>query len=404
MLKNNSRLPFFVAFCAAVLTVANICAAQSSLTDFQKNLTDKAYFTETDFIALGDNQPVVKLLPARDKREVVVAGLVPLQAPADVFLQSFRENLTRKNNPAILEIGGFSTTPTIEDLQQLTFEDRDLEDLRECVIGDCRLKLSATMIDRLHKEVDWNAPDYRAKAAQALKQMLVDYVRDYLTRGDAALIEYHDKQSEVRLADEQRDLIAALGRAVFVDFPQVLKSVSNSELLPVEQALVWSKIKFGLKPVIAINHITIYTRQQKNGPQIMIASKQIYANHYFDSSLALMAFLNVPGANPGSYLFYENRSRADGLGGIFSNLKRGVIEKRALDSVKSILHQSQLSLDARALNAAEPLPITPEASIFRRWKVGRLQAFLLLLCVGALVLLVALRSMNWKVGVSRPAQ
>ncbi|MGH9875689.1 MAG: hypothetical protein ACRD9S_24800, partial [Pyrinomonadaceae bacterium] len=253
-------------------------------------------------------------------------------------------------------------------------------------------------------EVNWEVPEYRAQATQLLKLMLLDYVRDYTARGDAALIEYNDKQMAVRLADEQRDLTAALGHDVFTDIPQDLKGFSNSDLPLVEHALVWSKVKFGLKPVIAVNHITIYKREQKSGPQILIASKQIYANHYFDSSLALTAFLSIPGAAPGSnlsYLFYENRSRADGLGGVFSKLKRGMIENRAVDSVKAILHQSQLSLEARALNRSEPLPATTsDAWSLRRWKVGRAQIFLLSLCFIALVILVGLRSYNWKVGIT----
>lgn len=401
MLK--TRLLFFIVCSALILLRTNNCPAQTTFTEFQKAFADKASFTQTDFLTLSQNQPIVKLLPARDKREVVVAGLVPTQAPAEVFLQSFRENMTRRNNPAILEIGSFSTTPTIDDLQQLTFEDRDLEDLRDCVVGDCQLKLSAPMIERLHKEVDWNAPDYRAKATQVLKLMLLDYVRDYLTRGDAALIEYHDKQSEVRLAEEQRDLMAALGHIVLADLPQSFKGLSNPELLLVEHALVWSKIKFGFKPVIAINHISIYKRAGNSGPQILIASKQIYANHYFDSSLALTAFLSAPGATPAAYLFYENRSRADGLGGVFSNLKRSVIEKRALNSVKAILHQSQLSLEARALNADEPLATADDAWNWRRWKVGRVQIFLLSLCFIALLVMVGRRGYNWKGGMTGTA-
>jgi len=382
MLNNKSSLQILFGICALMSLGANTCPAQNSVAEFQKALTDKGSFTETDFHALTQGRPVVKLLSARDRREVVVAGLAPLQAPAELFLQSFRESMTRKNNPAILEIGSFSSQPTIDDLQLLTFENRDLEDLKECVVGDCPLKLSAAMIDRLHKEVDWNAPDFRAQATQVLKLMLLDYVRDYQARGDSALIEYNDKQIAVRLADEQRDLMAALNHDFLEEIPQYLKSSPNAELHMIEHALVWSKIKFGFKPVIAI--------------------KQIYANHYFDSSLALTAFLSIPGASSG-YLFYENRSRADGLGGAFSGLKRSIVENRALDSVKAILHQSQASLEARALNGAEASAETTNVGTGRRWRVGRVQAFLLLICIAALVLLVGLRSYNWKFGISRAA-
>lgn len=38
--------------------------------------------------------------------------------------------------------------------------------------------------------------------------MLLEYMRDYLARGDAALMEYNDKPEQIRLAEEQRALMA----------------------------------------------------------------------------------------------------------------------------------------------------------------------------------------------------
>src|SRR5439155_296001 len=83
---------------------------------------------------------------------------------------SFRENMTRQSNPAILEIGSLRNPPSIDDLQALTIEDRDIEELRQCVVRDCRLKLSATMIERLQREVDWAAPNYRIQVNQLLTE------------------------------------------------------------------------------------------------------------------------------------------------------------------------------------------------------------------------------------------
>jgi hypothetical protein len=360
--------------------------AQNTVAEFQKILREKAAFAENDFVALKRGETVVKLLPAQDKREVVVSGMVRLNAPAELFLNSFRETMVRKSNPAILEIGSFGSSPTLSDLQMLTIEDRDIEDLKDCVVGDCRLKLSATMIERLQREVDWQAPDYRAQAIQLLKVMLLDYVRDYVARGDEALIKYNDKAQEVQLAEEQRDLMAASSYGVLAETPQSLRALPRPELQLVDDAIVWSKIKSGLKPVIAFNHIMIFKRQQNIGPQILIASKQIYANHYFDSSLALTAFLNISGANPGTYLLYENHSRADGLDGPFGSMKRGIVENKALESVKAILHQSQMSLEARALNGAESVPAPAGAARnWRHWTVGRIHVFFWLLLIMMIV-------------------
>jgi hypothetical protein len=254
--------------------------------------------------------------------------------------------MTRKTNPAVLEIGSFGSQPSVNDLDSLTLDTGDIEDLKDCIVGDCQLKLSASMIERFRKEIDWNAANYQLAATNLFKQMLLEYVRDYRTRGEAALIEYNDKRDEVSLAAEQRALNAA------PSYINDLLAQAKSNLQLAEDSIVWSKIKFGLKPVIAINHVRIYRRNSDAGPQVLIASNQIYANHYFNASQALTAFVNIPGENQGAYLVSENRSRADGLEGPFGKLKRGVVEKKALEGLKGILEHSQASLDGSALTAS----------------------------------------------------
>ncbi len=392
-----SKLVVFATLCAIVWPCTDIALAQSSVAEFQKLLRERLAFDETDITALQQGRTVIKLLPAQDKREVAVSGLVRLQVPADVFLQSFRENMVRKSNPAILEIGSFSSQPTLADLKDLTFEKGDIEDLKTCVVGDCQLKLSALMIERLHKEVNWEAPDYHNQATQLLKLILLDYVRDYRDRGDVALIEYNDKVKAVHLAEEQRALKASSSFLYDVlRSPQSAKASPKPVLTNVENAIVWSKVKFGLKPVIAINHITIYKDDTETRPQILIASKQIYANHYFDSSLALTAFVNIPGESAGSYLFYENRSRADGLEGAFRGLKRGIVEGKAVNGLRAILEQSKVNLTARALNRTESAPLSETKRSWRRWTVGGVHLFLWLFIIMAFVTLLALSSYDWK--------
>jgi hypothetical protein len=388
-------------FCAIVCLGLNVGLAQRSVPEFHKILREKEAFDETDLAALDQGENVVRVLPVGDKREVAVCGLMSLQASPEVFLQSFRETMAQKSNPAILEIGTFSSTPTLDDLRALTIENGDLEDLKECVVGDCQLKLSAMMIERFQKEVNWEAPDYRVQATLLLKLMLLDYVRDYLARGDVALIEYNDKPKIVRLAEEQRALKASSSYIydVFNKFSQHVRGFPLSKTPNVENAIIWSKVKFGLKPVIAINHITIYKNEKEAGPQILIASKQIYANHYFDSSLALTAFLNIPGANPVSYLFYENRSRADGLEGAFSKIKRNIVEDKAVSSLKTILQGSKANLNARALNRTESESAPIEERSWRRWKVFGVHLFLWLFVI-TFVALVALGNYGWKSAVS----
>ena len=369
-------------------------SAQTSTPEFYNNLLKKVAFVDADLTALGQGQAIVKLVPPTDKREVAVAGLVSLPVPAELFLQSFREGMLGKNNPAMLETGRFGAVPTVDDFAALSFEDRELDDLKDCVVGNCKLKLSAMMIERFRKEIDWSSHDYRFQATRLLKQILVDYVRDYLIRGDDALIEYNDKPSQVRLADEQRALMAASSLLcdAFAEFPQ---SSLGSKLQLIENNVVWSKIKFGLKPVLAINHISIYQREQKAGSQILIVSKQIYANHYFDSSLSLSVFGNHPNAASTGYLFYQNRSRADGLQGPFAKLKRGLVENRAINSLTAILEQSKADLAARGLNHVESTPVPGKEPGWKRWTVRGVY-LLSLFAVALVIVFLAVRNNPWR--------
>ena len=367
-----------------VCLTASTVWGQSSLAEFQKALQEKAAFQSTDFAAAKLNQPVVRLAPTSDKHEIAVSGLVSIRADADEFLRSYRESMTKKTNPAILEIGSFSREPSLNDLAGLTLDTGDIEDLKACVVGDCELKLSARMIERFRNEINWDAPDYQLAVTNLFKQMLFEYVRDYRTRGEAALIEYNDKDDGVSLAAEQQALNAA------PSYINDLLTQRKSELQLADDTIVWSKIKFGLKPVIAINHIRIYKRTSDTGQQVLIASNQIYADHYFNASLALTALVNVPGADQGGYLVSENRSFADGLGGPLGKIKRGVVEKKALEGLKSILAHSQASFGGSPWTASTEDYASFESYGWGRRLFGGVRPLLWVLVLSALIALLLL--------------
>ena len=380
MLTRNKYLLCTLLVCLG----AGTALAQTSLAEFQRVLREKASLDEPDFAALQLNQPVVRLAPTTDKREVAVMGVVNTSGSAEEFLRQYRDSMMRKNNAAILEIGNFSREPALSDLANLTLETDDIDDLKECVAGDCQIKLSAPMIERFRTEIDWAAPDYQLRVTNLFKEMLLAYVKDYRARGEAALIQYNDKRDIISVAAENRALTSASG------YISSFLSDAKSGLQLTDEALVWSKIKFGLKPVIAVNHISIYKRNSDVGPQVLVASKQIYANHYFNAFLALTAFVNVPGATNGSYLVYENRSRADGLEGPFGKIKRGVVEKKALEGLRGIIAQSKASLEGSAYTAS-----TAELSLYHSdgWAhrlFGGIRPLLWLLVLSALIALLVL--------------
>ena len=73
-------------------------------------------------------------------------------------------------------------------------------------------------------------------------------------------------------------------------------------------------------------HITPLVYLPDGDRYVVIASKGIYASHYFEASLGLTALVHGPAADPShTYLIYLNRSRADGLRGPLSGMKRALI-------------------------------------------------------------------------------
>lgn len=390
-------LAVLVAGAALLWSSATTSFAQTSLDAFRKALHEQAAFTDSDLAALEKGQMAAKLLPAKDKREVAVVGLVKLQVPQEAFVQFTRDNIARVNNQRILQIGRFSNPPTIEDLQTLTLENRDIEDMKSCTVGDCDLKMSADMIARVHNEVDWTAPDYRVRATLLYRQLLLEYVKDYLERGEPALMEYAVNHG-VDLADEHRSLLEAsiYFNQFAPEFTNYLRTFPRPALAGVEDAFFWSKLKFGLKPVITVTHVTIWTRAAMAAPQVVVASQQIYADHYFDSSLALSAFITLGGPNTPteSFLLYTNRSRADSLGGLFSGLKRAIVESEAMDGLKTILQEQKIKIEASASGQPGTAGgrgtevILPPASVWDQLRFGGLHMLYWLLIVLSIAVLV----------------
>jgi hypothetical protein len=125
--------------------------------------------------------------------------------------------------------------------------------------------------------------------------------------------------------------------------------------------------------------------------QILGVSKQLYANHYFDSSLALTALINVPitGTTSDSYLLYTNRSRADALAGSFGKLKRNLVEGEAVASLAAILLQTRLNLESSSMNQAGSPPRPGKPKIVE-WPFGGTRLFWWLVTIIVLIALFGL--------------
>jgi hypothetical protein len=93
--------------------------------------------------------------------------------------------------------------------------------------------------------------------------------------------------------------------------------------------------------------MTIYKRRGTHGMDVLIASKGIYASHYFEASLGFTGFIQSRSSEPShSYLIYVNRSRADALRGLFAGLKRSMIGGSLRDGAKKNMELIKQKLES----------------------------------------------------------
>jgi len=275
---------------------------------------------------------------------IIITGLNAIFT-FDDGLKGFDQAISRQRRKSARTFGKFNNPPKLADLRSMKLEKSEIEHLRQCTIGSCELRLSAAMIQRIRTEIDWTAADYKTKVNRLYRQMLVDYVTDYLERGNEALIEYQHRRVAISLNDELRSLHHEL---IWIndfapEFSRYLENFPNIELSNVKNSVRWSKVKIAFKPVIIITHISTYTKKENGISQILIISKQIYANHHFDSSLGLTALVNFQEGDRArnAYVLYTNRSRASALGGAIGRLVRSVVETAAIDKLQIVLKDTK---------------------------------------------------------------
>lgn len=317
-------------------------------------------FSSFDLATLERGQAVVKLPKTPETREVAAFAIIRLDISGDFFVESLRDIVNFKKSENVLQIGKFSSPPRLEDLAGLTLDPADIESLKQCRVKKCDLKMSATSIERLRKEVDWSAPNYEKRVTQLVRAMLLERVQGYLVGGNDALGNYEDKSYTLGIADELRSLLKP-APYMYGYVPEFQRGLEEFPLAPAkngarfEDFFYWSKEAFGLKPVISLTHVTIYRNSHGNRSDVIVASKGIYATHYFEASLGLTAYVESDASEPlRSYLIYANRSRADALRGLFAGLKRSLMGGRLRDGARKNMEGVKQKLESEYRNYTTP--------------------------------------------------
>ena len=331
---------FSLAWGMTLLIAAAAPAAQP--VSFVNNLLRQQRFSAADLKALDAGHAVVKSLDTPVRRELAHFGVVHIDVPADRFVDRFRDIERFERGPGIPQIGRFGSPPRPEDLASLTLPASDVTALATCRPGDCDVKLSTAAMTRFRNQVNWSSPNASLQAQELARTLIFELVQAYQAKGNAAFGHYDDRGEPLPVAEEFRALLASAGHLP-LPVPELLTYLAEyprGQPSGAENFFYWSTVDFGLKPTVRVNHVVIYPLAARpSGVSHVIAIKQLYASHYFQTTLELRFLVEDErrADRPGFYLLSLTRSRIDGTGGLTGSLLRSVINRRSRTAVRGYL-------------------------------------------------------------------
>ncbi|HVX38122.1 MAG TPA: hypothetical protein VHB25_01020 [Gemmatimonadaceae bacterium] len=321
--------PFVAAMLAALLAVPARAGAQSSAVcseaDPLARVAGPAGFSTQDLDRVARGEVVVRQLPAPDRNEVALAGIVRVAAPRDAIAARAVARFTYRSRDGRRAGGRFSTPPSVDDVRDLTIDPSDLDALRACRPGDCNVKLPASGIRLFLWSVEWSAPHPELAAASIARARIVDYVARYRRAGDAALVVYDDQATPTPAAAAAQSLLGESPilrdeAPVLADF---LRRYPAEPPAGVRECIEWSVDQLpGLRPITSVTQIVAYV--PANADPAFVVGKQLYASHYFDAALDVRIIMSDP-EHPGASVYVVlRRLRFDHLpsGGLLNTRGR----------------------------------------------------------------------------------
>lgn len=141
---------------------------------------------------LSSGKPLVKVLPKHGHAEIAIAGAERIRVPLEFFLNVFRATPTLKRGSQVVQIHEFSNPQRAQDLAAFQLKSPDIQALPGCSPGDCSVKLSASMMDQF-QGTGIEGPAAPTAVQDAFDTAVIEYLKRYLSEGDAAMITYADK-------------------------------------------------------------------------------------------------------------------------------------------------------------------------------------------------------------------
>ena len=291
--------------------------------------------TADEYKQLLAGQPVTQPLETDPAKEVAIFGAVWVKAPLARYLNAVKDIESFEKGGSFLVTKRISNPPRVEDFDQLSLSAEDIADLKTCKVGDCEVKLGEAALTRIQKETDWSKPSATADVERSMRRLAHEYVTAYLAGGNSQLAVYRDANRPTFVAQEFAAMVDRMPEVAnyLPGLKDYLLGYPKVTLPNADSFLYWQNAKFGLKPTLRINHLTIANHQS----HAVVVSKMLYASHYFWTAIELRVLVPDPARGEGFWFANVNRSRSDGLSGFLGSTIRGRVKDEAEQAMKAAL-------------------------------------------------------------------
>ena len=346
MMQFHRTVSLLAAFACVLTAVASGQPSAARLpAPLESYVTKVVKPTDAQRKQMLAGQPVTKLLDADPTHEVSIFGIVWVKAPIGRYVAAIRNIEQFEKGENFLVTKKVSSPPRPDDFAKLTLPADDIEDLRSCRVGSCELKLSEASLNEIRKEIDWSKPTASADANRLARRLMLEYVRGYLEGGDARLATYRDSDRPRFVGAEFASMVDRMPSLTeyLPGLKHYLLNYPKASLPKAESFIYWQETRFGLKPTIRINHLTI----AEEPTHVVVASKMLYATHYFWTAIELRVLVPDPSRGDGFWFASVNRSRSDGLSGFVGRLIRGKVRSEAEKGMEAALAITKSRMEGR---------------------------------------------------------
>ena len=317
---------------------ATPCTAQTN-AELLNYLQQNIKLSQDQIAALHKGEAPAKQLESRSPDEVFLFGVIYVNATPESYIKLAYDFDRLRKLPDYLALEKFSNPPQLSDLKGFDLDSQDIKDLKGCKPDNCDLQIPASTIKDIHQSVNWSDPDAEQQVNQLAQKRALQQIMDYQEKGNQALGVYNDKHDSTEVPEQFKYMLgyAKVLPKAQPDYYNYLLDYPNGKPANVENMFYWEKVKFGLKPTLRMVQVVTMQGSNAHEPAYIIAEKQLYSSHYFETALDLTYCIRSDDPKqPGFYLIMIMGSEQAGLTG----LKGSIVRKAAVGRSVSNLQKS----------------------------------------------------------------